>query len=259
MSYPAAPEPSEPSLLAKLISETAGTFLLVFAVVGTGTFSAFFGAQDAGNPLGVGFLGVALALGLAVMIGAYAFGPTSGGHFNPAVTLGLAAARRFAWSGVLPYILAQIVGAVLASTAVFALASGGPAGFLDSATGGGFVSNGFGEHSPGGFGIGSAIAAEIIITFLFLLVILGVTNARAVAGFAPIAIGFTLTLMLLVTIPIDNASLNPARSIATAIYGGGDWLAQLWVFIVFPIVGALIAGFSYRFLFDTVKKLPAQN
>ncbi len=258
VSYPAAPEPSEPSLVAKLIAEVAGTFLLVFALVGAATFSAGFDAAE-GNVFGVGFLGVALTLGLTVMIGAYAFGPISGGHFNPAVTLGLAAAGRFAWKDAPGYIVAQLVGAIVGATAIFALAAGGPADFLDDAIAGGFVSNGYGELSPGGFGIGSAIAAEIIITFLFLLVILGVTHARAVYGFAPIAIGFTLTIMLLVTIPIDNASLNPARSIATAIFGGGDWLAQLWVFIVFPIVGALIAGFSYRFLFDSVKKLPAQN
>ncbi|WP_382309526.1 aquaporin Z [Herbiconiux sp. UC225_62] len=257
MSYPAAPEPTEPSLAAKLIAEVAGTFLLVFALVGAATFSAVFGGDS--NPLGIGFLGVALTLGLTVMIGAYAFGPISGGHFNPAVTLGLAAGGRFAWKDTVGYIVAQLVGGILGATAVFALASGGPEGFLDKAVAGGFVSNGFGQHSPGGFGIGSAIAAEIIITFLFLLVILSVTHVRAVHGFAPIAIGLTLTIMLLVTIPIDNASLNPARSIATAIYGGGDWLAQLWVFIVFPIVGALIAGFVYKFLFDSVKKLPAQN
>ncbi|CAN5141113.1 aquaporin Z [soil metagenome] len=254
MSFPEAPEPAVPSTLARLLAETFGTFLLVFGLVGTATFSAAFPSSDASNPLGVGFLGVAVALGLTVMIGAYAFGPISGGHFNPAVTLGLAAAGRFAWRDVIMYIVAQLVGGILGATAIFALAASGPSGFLDSAVKGGFVSNGFGEHSPGGFGLGAAIAIEIIITALFLYVILGVTNAKhAVAGFAPIAIGFTLTLLLLISIPIDNASINPARSIATAIYGGGDWLAQLWVFIVFPIVGALIAGFSYRYLFDSVK------
>ncbi|WP_188679060.1 aquaporin Z [Subtercola lobariae] len=254
MSYPEAPEPAEPSTLARLIAEAVGTFLLVFGLVGTATFSAVFPGNDSGNPLGVGFLGVAVALGLTVMIGAYAFGPISGGHFNPAVTLGLAAAGRFAWRDVIMYIVAQLVGAIVGATAVFGLASGGPAGFLDAAVKGGFVSNGYGDHSPGGFNLASAIIIEIVITAVFLFVILGVTNARhAIAGFAPIAIGFTLTLLLLISIPVDNASINPARSIATAIYGGGDWLAQLWVFIVFPIVGALIAGFSYRYLFDGVK------
>ncbi|MCU1476948.1 MAG: aquaporin [Subtercola sp.] len=172
----------------------------------------------------------------------------------PAVTLGLAAAGRFAWRDVIMYIVAQLVGGIVGASAVFGLAAGGPAGFLDAAVKGGFVSNGYGEHSPGGFNLASAIIIEIIITAVFLFVILGVTNARhAVAGFAPIAIGFTLTLLLLIAIPVDNASINPARSIATAIYGGGDWLAQLWVFIVFPIVGALLAGFTYRYLFDGVK------
>lgn len=255
MSFPDAPAPAEPSLAAKIIAETAGTFLLVFGLVGTATFSAFFGPSDGTNPLGVGFLGVAVALGLTVMIGAYAFGPISGGHFNPAVSIGLAAAGRFGWKDVPVYIVAQLVGAALGALAVFAIASGGPEGFLDTAVKGGFVSNGFGEHSPGGFGIGSAIAIEIIITCLFLFVILGVTHSRAHQGFAPIAIGFTLTLLLLISIPVDNASINPARSIATAIFGGGDWLAQVWVFIVFPIVGALIAGLSYRYLFDGVRKL----
>jgi aquaporin Z len=254
MSYPDAPQPASPSTAAKLVAEVAGTFLLVFGLVGTATFSAVFPGADSSNPLGVGFLGVAIALGLTVMIGAYAFGPISGGHFNPAVTLGLAAAGRFEWREVGGYIVAQLVGAILGATAIFGLASGGPKGFLDAAVAGGFVSNGFGEQSPGGFGLGSAIVIEVIITAVFLYVILGVTHARAVAGFAPIAIGFTLTLLLLIAIPIDNASINPARSIATAIYGGGDWLAQVWVFIVFPIIGALIAGFSFKLLFDGTKK-----
>ncbi|PJJ63233.1 aquaporin Z [Compostimonas suwonensis] len=241
-------------MTARLIAEIAGTFLLVFGLVGTAVFSAAFPGGDAGNPLGVGFLGVALALGLTVMIGAFAFGPISGGHFNPAVTLGLAAAGRFSWRDVIGYILAQLIGAILGATVIFALAANGPSGFLDSAVAGGFVSNGYDELSPGGFGIVAAIVIEIVITALFLYVILGVTHTRATAGFAPIAIGFTLTLLLLVAIPVDNASINPARSIATAIFGGGDWLVQLWVFIVFPIVGALIAGFSYRFLFDGLKR-----
>lgn len=254
-STQAAPAVSAtPSTTARLIAEIAGTFLLVFGVVGTATFSAVFpGGADA-NPLGVGFLGVAIALGLSVMIGAYAFGPISGGHFNPAVTLGLAAAGRFEWKDVAGYIIAQLIGAIVGASAVYALAAGGPEGFLAAAVKGGFVSNGYGELSPGGFGITSAIVIEIIVTAVFLFVILGVTHARAAAGFAPIAIGFTLTLLLLISIPVDNASINPARSIATAIFGGGDWLAQVWVFIVFPIVGGLLAGFSYRFLFDGVKK-----
>ncbi|MGK9147486.1 aquaporin Z [Plantibacter flavus] len=252
MSSPEIPPAPVPTTAAQLIAELAGTFLLVFGLVGTATFSAAFG-DEVSNPLGVGFLGVAIALGLTVTIGAYAFGPISGGHFNPAVTLGLAAAGRFPWRATWTYIVAQLVGAFLGALAVFGLASGGPAGFLDAAVAGGFVSNGFGELSPGGFGLSSAIVIEVIITALFLFVILGVTHTRATAGFAPIAIGGTLTLLLLIAIPIDNASINPARSIATAIFGGGDWLAQVWVFIVFPIIGALIAGFSYKLLFDGTK------
>src|ERR1700710_877165 len=168
ISYPEAPAPAEPSTLARLIAETVGTFLLVFGLVGTATFSAVFPGNGAGNPLGVGFLGVAIALGLTVMIGAYAFGPISGGHFNPAVTLGLAAAGRFAWRDVLMYIAAQLVGAIIGASAVFGLASGGPAGFLDAAVKGGFVSNGYGDHSPGGFNLASAIIIEIVITAVFL-------------------------------------------------------------------------------------------
>lgn len=248
MSYPDAPEPVVPSTAARLIAEISGTFLLVFGLVGTAALSA-------GNEgFGVGYFGVAFALGLTVMIGAFAFGPISGGHFNPAVTLGLAAAGRFAWRDVLGYVIAQLIGAILGALAIWGLLALGPAGALDTVVAGGFVSNGYGDLSPAGFGLGAGIIAEIIATGIFVYVILGVTHSRANNGFAPIAIGFTLTLMLFVTIPITNASLNPARSIATAIFGGGDWLVQVWAFIVFPIVGALIAGFSYRPMFDGVRK-----
>lgn len=251
MSYPDAPQPATPTphTTAKLLAEAAGTFLLVFALTGTATFSAFFGIEPS-NPLGVGFLGVALALGFAVMIGAYAFGPISGGHFNPAVTLGLAAARRFAWREVPAYIAAQLVGAVAGAAAVLAIASGGPLGYLERTLVDGFASNGYGEQSPNLFSLFSVGIVELVATATFLVVILGVTHARAHTGFAPIAIGLTLTVLLLVAIPIDNASLNPARSIATAVFAGGPWLVQLWVFLVFPSLGALIAGFVYSTLFD---------
>lgn len=252
MSKTAAAVSAVPTTGARLTAEIFGTFMLVFCLTGAATFSAAFGGDA--NPLGIGFLGVALALGLTVMIAAYAFGPISGGHFNPAVTLGLSAAGRFAWKDAPAYILAQLIGGILGALATFGLASGGPAGFLDAAVEGGFVSNGYGELSPGGFGLVSVIIAETIVTALFVIVILSVTHSRATAGFAPIAIGFTLTIMLFVTIPISNASLNPVRSIATAIFGGGDWLGQVWVFIVFPILGGLIAGSVYRVLFDGVKK-----
>lgn len=251
---PSMPAASIPTMAGRLAAETAGTFLLVFGLTATAIFSAEFPGTGSANTLGVGFFGVAAALGLTVMIGAYAFGPISGGHFNPAVSLGLAAAGRFAWRDLPGYVLAQFVGGILGASAVFLLSTGSTETFHRAAVEGGFVSNGFGAHSPGGFGLGSAIAIEILLTGVFVTVILAVTHERAAVGFAPIAIGLTLTLLLLVAIPIDNASLNPARSLATAIYGGGDWLAQLWVFLVFPVVGALIAGVAFRFVFETSRR-----
>ncbi len=237
MAQPTAPSPA---LLPRLIAEVFGTFVLVFSVIGTALFLS-------GT---TGPFPVAIAIGIAVMAAAYAVGPISGGHFNPAVTLGAAAAGRLPWRDVLPYIVAQIVGGIIASSLLFAVSAGGPSGFLKKAQDSGFVSNGWGAHSPGHFNFVSVLLIEIILTAIFLWVILGVTApGSATAGFAPIAIGFTLALCLLISIPVSNASINPARSIATAIYGGPDALAQLWVFIVAPIVGALIAGFSYKSLF----------
>ncbi len=229
------------SLAQRVTAEMFGTFLLVGGVIGTALFS---------SP-NTGWLGVSLAVGLAVLGGAYAVGHISGGHFNPAVTLGAAASGRFAWKDTPFYILAQIIGGALATTVLFVIAANGPEGFLNSAVEGGFASNGFGEHSPGGFSLLAVIVAEVVLTAVFLYVILGVTDRRAASGFAPLTIGLTLTLIHLVAIPISNASVNPARSIATAIYGGPDALIQLWVFIVAPIVGALIAGFTYGALFDS--------
>jgi aquaporin Z len=248
----AQPLTEKPSLAARLGAETFGTFLLVFGVIGTATFAANF--PDSGNALGVGFLGVSLAVGLTVIAGAYMVGPISGGHFNPAVTIGLATAGRFAWKDVIGYIIAQLVGGIIATSIIVGIAAGGKDDFLKKAMDGGFASNGFGDHSPGGFGLVSAIVAEVVLTAIFLYVIIGVTSARAAAGFAPLAIGLTLTLIHLISIPIDNTSVNPARSIATAIYGGGDALAQLWVFIVAPIVGAIIAGATFKLLFDKTVK-----
>jgi len=229
-----------PSLGKRLAAEVFGTFLLVFGVIGTALFAS-------GN---TGLLGVALAVGLTVIGGAYAVGHISGGHFNPAVSIGAAAAGRFAWSDVLPYIAAQIVGGALATTILFAIRAGAPEG---SIAGFDAVSNGFGDASPAGFGLVSVLVAEVVLTAIFLYVILGVTDRRAPSGFAPLAIGLTLTLVHLVLIPISNASVNPARSIATAIFGGAVPLGQLWVFIVAPIVGGLIAGFTYNLLFDNKK------
>ncbi|HWI29891.1 MAG TPA: aquaporin [Microbacterium sp.] len=246
--------PVAPSTAATLIAEAFGTFLLVLGVISTALFAANFGASENGTSLGVGFLGVSLAVGITVIAGAYAFGPISGGHFNPAVTFGLAAAGRFPWRGVLPYVIAQIVGGAVATTLVVLIGLFGPDGWLGNAQDAGFASNGFGEASPLGFGIGAAIIVEVLFTGLFVLVILGVTHATRGTTFAGLVIGLTLVLIHLAIIPIDNASVNPARSIASAIYGGPLALGQLWVFIVFPIVGGLIAGFAYKALFDGTKK-----
>lgn len=243
-----------PSTGATLVAEAFGTMLLVLGVLSTALFAANFGASDNGTSLGVGFTGVALAVGITVIAGAYAFGPISGGHFNPAVTLGLAAAGRFPWGGVLPYIIAQIVGGLVASTLVVLIGLFGPEGWLSAAQDGGFASNGFNELSPGGFGLGAAIIVEVLFTALFVIVILGVTHSTRGSNFAGLAIGLALVLIHLAIIPIDNASVNPARSIASAVYGGPVALGQLWVFIVFPIVGGLIAGFAYRALFDGTRK-----
>ncbi len=231
----------EPTLQAKLGAEFLGTFGLVFGGCGSAVLAAKFLTED-NTQLGIGFVGVALAFGLTVLTGAYAFGHVSGGHFNPAVTIGLAVAKRFDWRGVLPYVVTQIVAATVAALVLFLVASGKD-GF--SATESGFASNGYGDHSPAGYGLGAALLIEIVLTAAFLYVILGATDDRAPKGFAPIAIGLALTLIHLISIPVTNTSVNPARSIGVAWFAGGDALSQLWLFIVAPIVGAAIAGASY--------------
>lgn len=236
-----------PTTATKLTAEALGTFLLVAGSIGT----ALFAGQV------VGWLGVALAFGLTLMAAIYAWGPISGGHFNPAVTVGLAAAGRFAWKDAPGYIIAQVVGGAVATTLLVLIGLFGPAGWLQTAQDGGFASNGFGDLSPAGFGLGAAVIAEVLFTAIFVLVILGVTHTKRGNGIvAGLSIGLTLTFIHLVSIPIDNTSVNPARSIATAIYGGVDALAQLWVFLVFPIIGGLIAGLAHRALFEP-KRLPA--
>lgn len=217
--------------MRKLVAESIGTYILVFGGCGSAVFSAAFPA------VGIGLLGVSLAFGLTVLGCAYGLGHVSGCHLNPAVTLGLCAARRFAWKEAPGYILAQVVGAIAASATLW--------GLLKSANKavGTLAANGYGAQSPAGFGVGAALAAEIILTFIFLTVILGATSKKAVAGFAGIPIGLTLTLVHLVGIPITNLSVNPARSTGPAIMVGGDAIAQLWLFWVAPIGGALIAGF----------------
>ncbi|MEO6115155.1 MAG: aquaporin [Pseudolysinimonas sp.] len=232
-----ADAPPTHSLLSRLIAETFGTFMLVFGVVGAALFIS--GAT--------GPLGVALAVGLAVLTAAYAVGHISGGHFNPAVSLGAAAAGRLPWKDVLPYIGAQLVGGILATFVLWLISATSGGKFTANF---GAVSNGYDGHF---FGLVAVIITEIVITALFLWVILGVTGPSAPAGFAPLAIGLALTLFHLVAIPVDNASLNPARSIATAIFGGTAPLGQIWVFILAPIVGALIAGFTWKALFGRTK------
>jgi len=233
-----------PGIGKRVAAEIFGTFTLVFGLVGT----ALFASQN------VGWLGVSLAIGITVIGAAYAVGHISGGHFNPAVTIGAAAAGRFSWSDVPAYVGAQVVGGLLGTTLIFAIAADGPEGFLAAAQESGFASNGWGEHSPTGFGLLAVALTEFILTAVFVLIILGVTDRRAPSGFAPLAIGLSLALIHLVSIPVSNTSVNPARSIATAVYGGGDALGQLWLFIVVPIVAALIAGFAYGPLFERTRR-----
>jgi len=246
------PTPAGPSLTARLTAEALGTFLLVFGSLGAALFAASFGAGTDDSIKAIGFVGVALAFGLTIVAGIYTWGPISGGHFNPAVTFGLAAAGRFPWRDVGGYLIAQIIGGAIGTTLLVLIGLFGPGpNWLQQAQAGGFASNGFGDHSPGGFGLGAAIVAEILFTMIFVFVILGVTHSkRGTPAMAGLVIGLTLTLIHLASIPIDNTSVNPARSIAAAIYGGPDALVQLWVFIVFPLVGGLLAGWINNALFD---------
>src|SRR5919107_1521687 len=212
-------------------AEFLGTFWLVFAGLGSALFAAKFLAPDnAGINLGIGFLGVSLAVGLTVLTAAYAIGHISGCHLNPAVSIGLWVGRRFPASDLVAYIVAQVLGAIVGS-AFLVLVAGGKAG-LDG------ISNGYGEHSPGGYPLLSGLVAEVVLTFMFLIIILGATDGRAPKGFAPLAIGLGLTLILLIGIPVTNLSVNPARSTATALFAGGWALAQLWLFWAAPILGA---------------------
>lgn len=235
-------------MTARLTAEFLGTAVLVFGGCGSAIFSAQVLAGSDGNVvnMGIGFLGVALAFGLTVLAMVYAVGHISGGHFNPAVTLGAAIAGRVEWKAVPAYMITQIVGASVAALGLFAIASGRD-GFDAVATG--FASNGFGDRSPNGYNMLSALLAEIILTAIFLYVILGATDKRAPKGFAGISIGLTLTLIHLVSIPITNTSVNPARSIGVAWFAGPEALGQVWLFIVAPLIGAAIAGLSYQSLF----------
>jgi len=232
---------AEPTMRAKLGAEFLGTFGLVFGGCGSAVLAAQFLSQNDRVQLGIGFVGVSLAFGLAVLTAAFAFGHVSGGHFNPAVTIGLAVGKRFEWSGVGPYIVTQVVAATAAGAVLLAVASGKP-GFD---AGAGFASNGYGSRSPGGYSLFACLLIEIVLTAAFLYIILGATDDRAPKNFAPIAIGLGLTLIHLISIPVTNTSVNPARSMGVAWFAGGGALSQVWLFIVAPILGAAIAGVTY--------------
>lgn len=227
------------SLVKRSFAECFGTFWLVFGGCGSAVFAAAFPG------LGIGFAGVALAFGLTVLTMAFAIGHISGCHLNPAVTAGLVAGKRFPAKEALPYIVAQVIGAVLAAGLLYVIVSGK----ADFTSIGGFAANGYGEHSPGGFSLVSCLLAEVTLTAFFLLVIMGSTDSRAPKGFAPIAIGLCLTLIHLISIPITNTSVNPARSTGQALFVHGWAIEQLWLFWVAPIVGGILGGLIYRGIF----------
>jgi len=226
-------------MINKLSAEAFGTFWLVFGGCGSAVLAAGFPG------LGIGFAGVALAFGLTVLTMAYAVGPISGGHFNPAVTLGLAVAGRFEWSGVLAYWIAQVIGGLIGASVLYLVASGAP-----DWTAGGFASNGYGDLSPGKYGLLSALVVEVVLTAFFVIVILGATRAAAPAGFAPLAIGLCLTVIHLVSIPVTNTSVNPARSSAVVLFAETAALGQLWLFWVAPLLGAALGALAWSGLID---------
>ena len=226
-----------PTTGRRLGAEFLGTFALVFTGCGSAVLASAF------PTVGIGLLGVSFAFGLSVLVMAYAVGHVSGGHFNPAVTVGLAVGKRFAWREVPGYFGVQVVAAIVAAAVLWVIANG-KAGFDSVASG--FASNGYGDRSPDGYNLGSCLLIEIVLTAFFVYVILGATDTRAPRGFAPLAIGLSLTLIHLVSIPVTNTSVNPARSIGPALFAGWDAIGQLWLFILAPLVGAAIAGISYH-------------
>ena len=225
---------------AKLFAEFLGTLWLVLGGCGSAVIAAGF------PEVGIGLLGVSLAFGLTVVTGAYALGPVSGGHFNPAVTFGLWAGGRFPAAQIVPYALAQIAGGITGAAILYLIASGQP----DFSLAGGFASNGYGEHSPGHYSLLAAFVTEFVLTAMFLIVILGCTHKRAPVGFAGIAIGLALTLIHLISIPVTNTSVNPARSLGPAIFVGGWAISQVWLFFVAPIAGAIVGGAIHRSILD---------
>jgi aquaporin Z len=223
----------------RVIAEFFGTFWLVLGGCGAAVLAAAF------PNLGIGFLGVAFAFGLTVLTMAYAVGHISGGHFNPAVTIGLWCAGRCANKHVIPYIIAQVIGAIAAAAVLWAIASGKP-GWVP----GGFASDGYGDLSPGKYSLGACFITEVVMTFFFLFIIIGTTSKGAATGFAGIPIGLALTLIHLVSIPVTNTSVNPARSTGPALFAGGPYIGQLWLFWLAPIIGAVIAGFLTRWMYE---------
>jgi aquaporin Z len=234
-------------MFPKLAAEFIGTFWLVLGGCGSAVLAAAF------PEVGIGLLGVSLAFGLTVVTGAYALGPISGGHFNPAVSVGLWAGGRFPTGDLLPYIVAQVIGGIAGAGVLYLIASGQ----ADFSLAGGFASNGYAEHSPGQYSMTAALVSEVVMTFMFLIVILGATHKRAPVGFAGLAIGLALTLIHLISIPVTNTSVNPARSTGPALFVGGWALQQLWLFWIAPIVGAAIAGFFYRSFLEGDRAEPA--
>ncbi len=233
-------------MIKRLSAEFIGTLWLVLGGCGSAVLAAAF------PDVGIGLHGVSLAFGLTVLTMAYAVGHISGAHFNPAVTIGLWAGKRFPASEILPYIVAQVIGAIVGAGILYVIASG-KAGF---STAGGFASNGFGDNSPGKYALVACLVTEVVMTFFFLIIILGSTHNRAPKGFAPIAIGLGLTLIHLISIPVTNTSVNPARSTGPALFVGGWAIAQLWLFWVAPILGAILAGFFYSWMIGDAKNEP---
>lgn len=231
----------------KLAAEFFGTFWLVFGGCGSAVLAAAF------PQLGIGFAGVALAFGLTVLTMAYAVGGISGGHFNPAVSLGLAVGGRFSWAELIPYWVAQVIGGIAAAAVLYAIASGKP-GFAA----GGFASNGYGDLSPGHYGLLACFICEVTLTAGFLIVILGATAVTAPAGFGPLAIGLALTLIHLISIPVTNTSVNPARSTAAALFAQTDALGQLWLFWVAPLIGGVIGALIWKHLIEAVPPAPVE-
>jgi aquaporin Z len=233
-------------MFAKLSAEFIGTFWLVLGGCGSAVLAAAF------PEVGIGLLGVSFAFGLTVLTGAYALGPISGGHFNPAVSVGLWAGGRFPAAQLLPYIIAQVVGGIVGAGVLYLIASGK----ADFSLAGGLASNGYAEHSPGQYSLRAGAVSELVMTFMFLIVILGATHKRAPVGFAGLAIGLALTLIHLISIPVTNTSVNPARSTGPAIFVGGWALQQLWLFWLAPLVGAALAGFTYRAVLEGDAEAP---